>query len=200
MLGFKKNIYTIFSTVCEENIKIDFSGDRVLNSASRPDYIQANDVSVVSSYGLFNGKTSQIFSERFYAVTFRRLEIELLFYSDDTGGPEHQILVSNCDSMARPLGIPELGPNKKPSLAIILSRSTGTLTFLGYSEYSRPAIIRLPYSVSILSISLLFNSLYSRFSKDVQSYICKTYCFLFFRKIVGIMQNWGMMDQRSRQW
>lgn len=142
-------------TVCEANIQVDFTGDRVTNEARRPAYLQATDVRVISSgqpginYGQFNGQSSQIYSERFFAVTFRRLFIKMLFYSDDSGGPEHQILISNCDSMAKPWDIPELGPNNKPSLAIILSRSSGILTFLGYSEYSSPAIIRLPYSVRI---------------------------------------------------
>ena len=138
-------------TVCEANIQVDFSRNRVDNEAKRPAYLQATDVRVISSgqpginYGQFNGQSSQIYSERFFAVTFRRLFIKMLFYSDDSGGPEHQILISNCDSMAKPWDIPELGSNNKPSLAIILSRSSGILTFLGYSKYSSPAIIRLPY-------------------------------------------------------
>lgn len=143
---------------------MDFSGRKVINDAQRPAHLQSTDVRIISSgkaglnYGLFNGRTSQIFSERFFAVTFRRLLIRMRFYSDGSGGPEHQILISNCDSMAKPWNIPELGPSQKPSLAIILSRTAGTLTFLGYSAYSTPAIIRLPYSVRERMLSLPYHS------------------------------------------
>lgn len=38
-VGIKKNIYIIFFIVCEENIKIDFFGDWVINSVLWLDYI-----------------------------------------------------------------------------------------------------------------------------------------------------------------
>ena len=80
-------------TICEANIQVDFSRNRVDNEAKRPAYLQATDVRVISSgqpginYGQFNGQSSQIYSERFFAVTFRRLFIKMLFYSNDSGGP-----------------------------------------------------------------------------------------------------------------
>ncbi|XP_061180383.1 uncharacterized protein LOC133188924 [Saccostrea echinata] len=142
----------LYPAVCEPKIVVDFSGQQVTNQAPRPVYLKSTDVNIIPSgmlninYGQFNGRSSQIFSERYFAVTFRRLLIRMRFYNDGRGGPENQVLISNCDSLAKSWNIPELDPNKKPSLAIILSRSTSTLTFLGFSEFSPPAIIRLPFS------------------------------------------------------
>ncbi|XP_062608390.1 uncharacterized protein LOC134270216 [Saccostrea cucullata] len=142
----------LYPTVCQPKIVVDFSGRQVTNQAPRPVYLKSTDVSIIPSgmrnvnYGQFNGRTSQIFSERYFAVTFRRFLIRMRFYNDGRGGPEHQILISNCDSLAKSWNIPELDPRMKPSLAVILSRSTSTLTFLGFNEYSPPAIIRLPFS------------------------------------------------------
>ena len=68
-------------TVCEANIQVDFSRKGVDNEAKRHAYLQATNVRVISSgqpginYGQFNGQSSQIYSERFFAVTFRRLFI-----------------------------------------------------------------------------------------------------------------------------
>lgn len=143
---------TLRAPSCRPLLLVDFENDTVINKR-RDVYINSQNTEIQASgiegvqYGRFNGRNSFIEIPYLSNVGLEKFFLRLRFYSAAGGGVDDQVLFSNCESTVfkAAADTTELDVYQRPSLAVVLSKTSKLLTFIAETDTSPKTIIRLPF-------------------------------------------------------